>query len=334
MTAELVHGFRNGYLENIYRGDLVVVRLGRSGEEVVYELGNRFKRTFWRSSAKPFQAVPFVEAGGMEQYKITGEELALMCASHGGEAGHIEAVRGLLEKFGLSDAHLNCGAVIPMHQKTAQELLKQQKEWTQLHNCCSGKHAGMLAIAALKGYELDDYEKIKHPLQQEVLGLAAEVSGVAKEDIGIGLDGCGAPIFYFPIYNMARAYALLSQPGLINDQKRSEAVKLVAKAMTEHPWYVAGTDRLDTILMETTGGRVLAKLGADGVYCVSVMERGIGIAMKIECGLAAPIGPVIVELLRRLEYIDRDEEKSLKEKLDFKVYNRRSETVGEIKAVF
>jgi len=335
MSQELVHGLRNGHLENIYRGDVVVVRAAENGEaEVICQVGDRLKKAFWRSSAKPFQVVPFIEAGGVKRYNLKNEELALMCSSHNGEEGHVKAVKGLLDKIGFKESDLRCGAVIPLHQNTAREFMKLQKEWTPLHNCCSGKHSGMLGVAAIKGYETGGYEKIEHPIQQEMLRTAAAVTGVPKEDIGIGVDGCGAPIFYLPIFNMARAYALLSQPDLFDDQKRSEAIKQLAGAMTAHPWYVAGTGRLDTILMEVTGGRVLAKIGADGVYCVSIMGRGIGIALKIECGLAKPIEPVIVELLRRLGYIDREEEQSLKERLDFKVYNRRSEAVGEIKAVF
>ncbi len=332
MSVELVHGSRNGQVENIYRGDAVVVNL--DDDEVIYELGDRFKKTFWRSSAKPFQVLPLVEAGGIERYNISGEELALMCASHGGEEGHVEAVETLLKKIGFSEPDLHCGPAPPMYRPAVKEILKRKQNWTQLHNCCSGKHSGMLAIAAIKGYATDGYEEINHPLQQEVLEIASEISGVKKEEIGIGVDGCGAPIFYMPLFNMAKAYAYLSKPGSLAGDIRAGALKKVAEAMSAYPWYVAGTGRLDTVLMEVTGGRLLAKLGADGVYCVSFMGEGKGIALKIECGVIKAIEPAIVEILRRLNYIDHREEEVIIKKLDFSIYNHRKESIGSLQAVF
>lgn len=331
MSIELVYASRNGQVENIYRGDAAVVNLDG---EVLYELGDPFKKTFWRSSAKPFQVLPFIEAGGMERYQVSGRELALMCASHGGEEGHVKAVLALLQKIGFEESDLNCGPAPPMYRQAIIEILKHKQDWTQLHNCCSGKHSGMLAIAAIKGYGTGNYEDISHPVQQEVLEIASEMTGVEKEQIGIGVDGCGAPIFYMPLFNMAVAYAHLSKPDRVADKKRRQALERVAGAMTDHPWFVAGTDRLDTILMEVTGGRLLAKLGADGVYCVSIMGEGTGIALKIECGVIKAIEPVIIEILRRLSYIDRLQEQEIIDRLDFSIYNHRREAIGSLKAIF
>ncbi|RQD71232.1 MAG: asparaginase [Tindallia sp. MSAO_Bac2] len=331
MTIELVHASRNSYVENIYRGDVVVVN--REGS-ILFELGDGKKRSYWRSSAKPFQILPFVEAGGIEKYNISGEELALMCASHGGEPEHVQAVEKLLRKIGFSEDDLRCGAAVPMYQPAANEVLRQQKKWTQLHNCCSGKHAGMLAMADLKGYSTENYERIEHPVQQEALQVTSEFTDIPMEDIGIGVDGCGAPIFYLPLDKMAKTYALLSEPEILSDKKRSDALVVIGKAMTEYPWYVAGTGRLDTILMEVSKGRLLAKLGADGVYCVSVMGEGIGIALKIECGVIRAIEPVIVELLRRLEYISDAEAQEMCRQLDFGIYNHRKEVIGILKTIY
>ena len=331
MTTELVHALRNNFVENIYRGDVVVVN---QNGNILFELGNGKNATYWRSSAKPFQILPFVEAGGMEAYGISGEELALMCASHGGEPEHVDAVDKLLQKINFSEDDLRCGAAAPMYQPAANEILKQQKQWTQLHNCCSGKHSGMLAIASMKGYSIDEYENIEHPVQQEALKAASEFTEVPTDQIGIGVDGCGAPIFYLPLNKMAKAYAILSRPEELPDQKRADALKTIGKAMTEHAWFVAGTGRLDTILMEVSQGRLLAKLGADGVYCVSVMGEGIGIALKIECGVVRAIEPVIVELLRRMEYISDAEAQEMCRQLDFSIYNHRKEVIGILKTVF
>ncbi len=331
MAVELVYGFRNGQLENVYRGDAVMVDLNN---DLIYELGHGSKKTFWRSSAKPFQVLPFVEAGGIEHFNISGQELALMCSSHGGEVGHIETALALLQKIGFSESYLNCGPAPPMFKPAGMEILKQRKQWTQLHNCCSGKHSGMLAIAAIKGYDVNEYENIDHPLQQEVLAITADVTGLRKEQIGIGVDGCGAPIFYMPLFNMARAYAHLSLPKRVKEKKRAEAMQTVAEAMVSHPWYVAGTGRLDTVLMQSTGGRILAKLVADGVYCVSILGEGRGIALKIECGVIKAIEPAIVKILSILNYIDHREEQQIKDQLDFSIYNHREEAIGELKPAF
>lgn len=331
MSIELAYALRNGKVENIYRGDVVVINVKN---EVLFELGSRFKKTYWRSSAKPFQILPFVEAGGLKRYKITGEELALMCSSHGGETGHLDTVRRLLDKIGFEESDLHCGSAPPMCWPAAKEVLINQKDYTQYHNCCSGKHSGMLAITAIKGYETDCYEAIEHPLQQEVLDIASELAGIKKEDIGVGVDGCGAPIFYMPILNMAKAYAILSKPEILENKKRCQAMQQIVGAMTANPWYVAGTSRLDTILMEVTKGRLLAKLGADGVYCVSIVGKGIGLALKIECGEIKAIEPVIIELLSQLEYIDHKEEQEMINRLDFSIYNHRNEVIGKLKAGF
>ncbi|SFI33415.1 L-asparaginase II [Tindallia magadiensis] len=331
MTVELVHASRNRFVENIYRGDVVVVN---DKGDILFELGNGKKTTYWRSSAKPFQVLPFVEAGGMETFQITGEELALMCASHGGEPEHVEKVRALLEKIGFAEEDLRCGAASPMYQPAAKKILQQQQSWTALHNCCSGKHTGMLAMAALKNYPREKYEAIAHPVQQEALQVAADFTEMEAAEIGIGVDGCGAPIYYLALDKMAKAYARLSKPEAITPPSRAEAMTIIGKAMTDHAWYVAGTGRLDTVLMEVSKGRLLAKLGADGVYCVSVMGEGIGISLKIESGVIRAIEPVIVELLRRLSFISDAEALEMEHRLDFAIYNHRKEVIGVLKPVF
>jgi L-asparaginase II len=331
MSVILAHATRNKLIENIYRGDAVVVNLRN---ERLYELGDIYKSTYWRSAAKPFQALPFVEAGGIEKYRINDRELALMTASHGGEPQHTVAVEGLLDKIGFSSTDLRCGSAPPMYHPAYKQLLRDHQPWSELHNCCSGKHSCMLALTAVKQYTAEHYDSLDHPVQQDLLKVVAEICEMETKNIGIGTDGCGVPIYYLPLLNMAKAYAVLSNPVQIDNERRQIALHRIAKAMTSHPYFVAGTKRLDTILMEVTGGRLLAKLGADGVYCVSVMDEGIGIALKIECGEIRVIEPVIVELLRKLQYINDLEHNELQQLLDFNIYNHRREIIGTLEAVF
>ncbi len=330
MSEVLVQATRGNLVENIYHGDVVVVQ---SDGKILLSLGDPEKQTYWRSAAKPFQVLPFIEAGGLEKYQITPKELALMCASHGGEPEHVALVAGLLEKIGFSESDLRCGSAAPMNITAMRKMLKQGETWNQLHNCCSGKHAAMLALAAMKNYDPDHYEVISHPVQQEMLQAISQVTGVVTENIGIGTDGCGVPIYYLPLSAMAYAYAGLSQPKAYKHPTRGIAMGHIAKAMTRHPWFVAGTGRLDTILMEVTQGKLLAKLGADGVYCVSVMGEGIGIALKIESGDVRVIDPLIVKLLYQMGFISDKERAAMEEQFDFNIYNHRKEVIGKMECI-
>ena len=331
MSIMLVHATRGHLVENMFRGDVVAVN---ADHKIIFSLGEPDKKTYWRSAAKPFQVLPFIEADGMKEYGVTNSELALMCASHGGEAKHVEGVSELLEKVGFTEADLRCGSAPPMHQPSMRSLLKQGQIWSQLHNCCSGKHTAMLALAAMRNYDTADYERVTHPVQREMLQAVAQSTGMEQEKIGIGIDGCGVPIYYMPLVKMAGAYALLSQPEKAGTSERCEALLRISEAMTKNPWYVAGTDRLDTILMEVTQGKVLAKLGADGVYCVSVMNEGIGIALKIESGEVKVIDVVVVELLSRMNLISEREKKELDDRLDASIYNHRRDKIGKLETVF
>ncbi|MDW7671769.1 MAG: asparaginase [Bacillota bacterium] len=331
MSIVLAQATRNNHVENLYRGDAVVVN---TDQKIMMFLGDPHKLTFWRSAAKPFQVLPFLEAGGMERFGITDKELALMTASHGGEPIHVVTAANLLAKMGLNEEALRCGSAPPMHQPSMINLLKSKKAWTPLHNCCSGKHGAMIALAAMKGYDPACYDDLSHPVQQEILSAISEVTGMDPETIGIGTDGCGVPIYYLPISRMAQAYALLATPDKHPDQKRRDGLRLIADVMTHNPWYVAGTGRLDTILMEVTEGKLLAKLGADGVYCVSVMGEGIGIALKIESGDVRVIQPVIVALLSQLGLINDNVTFQLHSLLDSSIYNHRREIIGRFETVF
>lgn len=243
----------------------------------------------------------------------------------------VQATRGnLLEKIGFSESDLRCGSAAPMNSQAMRKMLKQGEAWNQLHNCCSGKHAAILALAAMKNYDPNHYEEISHPVQQEMLQAISQVTGLAMVTIGIGTDGCGVPIYYLPLSAMAYAYAGLAQPETCEHTRRGHAMGHIAKAMTRHPWFVAGTDRLDTILMEVTQGKLLSKLGADGVYCVSIMGEGIGIALKIESGDVRVIDPLIVKLLYQMGFISEQERAAMEEQLDFNIYNHRKDVIGKL----
>lgn len=331
MSEILVHVMRNGMVESIHRGDLVVVD---DGGKIIYSLGDPHKRTYWRSAAKPFQAVPLVESGGMEQYGFTDEELAFMCSSHNGEEKHRKACLSILHKTGLDPSNLACGTAPPMHQKTANLLLQSGESFSALTNGCSGKHAAMLALARLRGYDLHNYTDRLHPVQLEMRDCIADCARTRVGGLSLGTDGCGVPVFGLPLYHMALAYLGVARPHKYFSEKRAEALKRVAAAMTAHPFYVAGTGRLDTAIMEATGGRILAKMGAEGVYCLCDLAQGIALAMKVEDGNGRAVAPAVTAVLEKLQLISMKEAESLAGFRYPQLKNHRGEVVGHILTAF
>lgn len=323
MSVELVHVFRGTETESIHRGDIVGV--DRSGT-VVFEYGDKNKRTFWRSSAKPFQIVPFIRQGGLEKYHINDKELSLMTASHGGEQRHIEVLTGILNKLGKTIDDLDCGVSRPMYEGEYKRLLKENIDFNQGNNPCSGKHCGMLGLGILMGIDLTNYIEKNHEIQKIMHTVISEFCQIEKSEIDIAIDGCGVPVFGMPIYNMALAYSKLDE--------KTEIMERISKAMTKEPFFVAGTTRLDTIIMEETKGKILAKLGAESVYSMTVMGRGIGIAMKIEDGAYRALDAVVPELLKRHDYITLEEYKAINNRLSLDVKNHRQQVVGGYKVVF
>ncbi|MCW3490520.1 asparaginase [Dethiobacter alkaliphilus] len=326
MSEILAHVTRGGAVECIHRGDLVVTD---TEGKIVYSIGDPQKHTYWRSAAKPFQVIPLVEAEGMKRFDFSGRELALMTSSHGGEETHVAAVQGILDKIGLTADALECGAAPPMYRRAANKILKEGGSFSVLTNACSGKHAAILALAKIRDYPVEGYSQPIHPAQHEVLRAVADLAGLMPKDLTIGIDGCGFPVFGLPIYNMAIAYAHLANPHRFPQSRRS-ALEIIARAMTDHPHYVAGTNRLDTALMEATGGRILAKVGSEGVYSVSITDQGLSLTLKIEDGSSRPFGPVIIEALKKLNALTTTELETLHPHHQVYLQNHRKQTIGQI----
>lgn len=295
----LVEILRSGTAESRHRGAVAVVE--PSGR-VVASAGAIEQRIFIRSTGKPFQMIPAVESGLLERFGFTSEELAIMVASHSGEPYHIELVQAILDKAGLESSDLHCGAHLPKALE-AQWALGGRPP-SVLHNNCSGQHAGIAAYTRLVGADLSSYEKRDHPSQQRMLEALAQFSGERPESIPSAIDGCSLPTFAVSLASLARAYAQLVNP-VDQDPVNRCVSKRIVHAMTSHPRAVAGRGRLCTDLMSTFGSRLIAKAGAEGVYCVGVLpceraSRGLGIAIKIEDGAERALGPVVVETLAQL----------------------------------
>jgi L-asparaginase II len=283
--------------------------------------------TFWRSAAKPIQALPIVDDGAFDRFGITPRELALCCGSHSGTAAHVRVAESLLEKIGVTAEAMACGPHAPFDDETRRELQEQGLEPVRLHNNCSGKHAGMMAIARARGWDPEGYHRVEHPVQARLLTEVARWSQVPPEAIGLGVDGCGVVCFALPLRHMALAYA-----GLAAAARRGEhGPATVVEAMGAHPEMVAGEGRICTDLARVTEGRMFAKTGAEGVYCVGVPGAELGIALKVEDGSARAIAPAVAGVLRELDLISEDDFGALHSYVFHEVANTRGEVTGEVR---
>jgi len=285
---------------------------------------------FFRSAAKPIQALPVVEDGVAERFGLAGDELALCCASHNAEPRHLEVVASILRKAGLGAEDLECGPHPPMRDEAAAELYRDGGEPRPIHNNCSGKHAGMLALAVSRGWPTRGYVGASHPVQRRMLEEVRRWTGLDEGAVGTGTDGCGVVSFAVPLERMALAFARLAGAA----GRGEEGPGTIVDAMTGHPFLVAGTGRLCTALMERTGERVFVKTGAEGVYCAGAPERGLGVAVKVEDGARRASDVALLEILGEIDLLVEDDLEALRAFHRPPVRNTRGERVGEVRASF
>jgi len=276
---------RGRIVESVHFGAAAVVD---SNGRLLASIGDPYLATFLRSTAKPIQALPFIEAGGHKHFNFTPKQIALICASHAGTDDHVETVKAIHAATGVAVDDLQCGIHEPMDQETRDRRMLAGQAPTPYHHNCSGKHSGMLAHAKLRHLSLDDYLDPAHPNQQRILQTLSEMAAIPVKDIEIGIDGCSAPNFAIPLYNAALSFARLAGPSGLSPQ-RAEACRTITAAMMAHPDMIAGPDRFDTDMMRAAKGRIFTKGGAEGFQGVGVLPEGersvgIGIAVKISDG--------------------------------------------------
>ncbi len=334
----LVEVTRGGLTESRHRGHVIAVE---PDGRVLAQLGARETVTYLRSSAKPHQAIPLIASGAADRFKFDEREIALACASHNGEPIHTEIAASMLNKIGLSLEALKCGAHEPYSEDAARELRERGESPNVLHNNCSGKHAGMLALALHLGAPIETYDEPGNPVQKAIAGIVAQFSEVPVEDIAVGTDGCGVPVFGITLKAMALMYARLVSPPSEFGESTRDACRRIVSAMTAHPELIGGTkDRLDTEIMRAAAGRVVSKVGAEGVYTCGILPceewpRGFGLALKIEDGDDHRARPtVVIESLRQLGILAEESLEAVSRYAFFPVRNRRGDVVGEVTAAF
>ena len=320
----VVEVLRGGVVESQHR---VHVAVFHAKQGLVASAGNPAHHSFARSSIKMFQVLPFVDAGGVERFQINGEELALCTASHGGEPMHVAAAQSILDKAGVTDAALACGPHLPMHEPSAHAMIAAGGTPGRLHNNCSGKHAGMIACCVMQQWPLDGYHRPAHPMQQRIRTTLERWMRVNPDEVEQGVDGCGLPTFALALDAVAEGCARFSAAAA----DAQSAPGKIFGAMTAHPEFVAGTDRLDTDLMRTASGRLFAKVGAEGFYCAGVPSMQLGFALKVEDGAKRAGESALLAVLRHFEAITAAELDALKPYANPDVVNTRHETVGSIR---
>ncbi|MEP3345063.1 MAG: asparaginase [Litoreibacter sp.] len=290
--------WRGNLLESQHLGHAVVCD---AAGQVVESWGDAEKVIYPRSSCKMLQALPLIESGAAQAFGLTPEQLALSCASHQGAAIHTDRVQVWLNDMGLSVADFRCGPQKPSDKDAHEALVRGGKQPCQIHNNCSGKHAGFLTLNKHLGFG-SEYGEIDHPIQVAIRATFEEMTGETSDYWGI--DGCSAPNFSTSVTGLARAMGRMAKPS--GSGVRAKAARQLVDAMRAHPDLVAGEGRACTELMRAMDGKVAVKTGAEGVFVAILPEQGLGMALKISDGGTRAAEAAIAGLLVRYGVLDAD----------------------------
>jgi L-asparaginase II len=323
----LVEVTRGPIVESRHRGSAVIVDV--TGK-VAASWGDRSAAVYPRSAIKPLQAIPLLETGAAEAFGLGDAEIAMACASHGGEKRHTEAVSAWLTKAGLSGDDLECGSHWPMHEETMRAMAAAGETPCPIHNNCSGKHCGFLATAVHMGEPTKGYIRFEHPVQQRILGVLEAMCGIDLGKAPRGIDGCSIPTIAIPLENMAYGMARFGAPDDL-PETRAAACRRIAEAVAAEPFMVAGTGRYCSEVMAVTGRSVLLKTGAEGVFCASLPEYGLGVALKCDDGATRASEIMMSAVLRHIGALTEEMEQKLVRRIVTPLENRNGIHVGDVR---
>jgi L-asparaginase II len=326
----LAIAYRAGRVEAVHHGDIAVSDV--SGN-ILFALNDPHYRSYPRSSIKMIQALPVVLSGAADRFGFTEPELAVCCASHEGASYHLEAVASILRKIGLTEADLGCGAHEPGDRAMLEELICSHHKPSQLHNNCSGKHSGMLAACVAMGWPTENYLELEHPLQQWILKLTSERSGIPQEELGVGIDGCSLPNFYMPISALSTTFARFTADAFAGD----EASGRIFRAVAAYPEMINRHGGFDSEIIRVLAGRATAKRGAMAIYVVGINSPQygpIGVTVKIADGNMMPMPVIMMRVLEQIGAITPEEAAELGQFRQMILTNWRGITVGEVASEF
>ncbi len=298
----LVEATRGELTESSHRGSVAVVDADGA---LVFSVGEIDRPIFPRSAVKALQALPLLETGAAEKYALTDEEIAVACASHNGEPAHVRTAQSMLMKAGRDAKDLECGAHWPMYEPAARALERECTAPSALHNNCSGKHAGFICLGT-GGLGIDPagYSGPSHEVQTAVRSTLEELTGAPHTVDAMAVDGCSIPTYAVPLRALALGFARFGT-GHGLSPVRTAAAASIRHALTVAPFMLAGTKRFDTEVVAGLRGRAFTKVGAEGVFCASLPEVGLGIALKMDDGAARAAEVVMATMIVR--FLDLNE---------------------------
>ncbi len=308
IVVEILRGAR---VESAHRGAGAVVDADGA---LVFVFGDVERPTYPRSAVKALQALPLIESGAADALGLGDAELALAVASHSGEPEHVALAAGMLLKAGAGEPSLCCGVHWPLGADAVRDLCARGSHPSQLHNNCSGKHAGFLCLAAANGWPAEDYVGPDHPVQQAVRAALEEMTGETLDESRRAVDGCSIPTYAVSLSGLARAFARFAT-GQGLSAERARAAKRIRAAIAAHPFLVAGTGRFDTEFMTRFGARAFTKTGAEGVFCAALPDLGLGLAVKADDGATRAAEVMIGALLQRFGGFGAEAERFVRPKL-------------------
>jgi L-asparaginase II len=299
--AELVEEVRGGIVENIHTGIICGVN---DQSEAYYQVGDDEHITYFRSAAKPFQALPVFMTDIIEKYGLTEEEVALFTASHRGESYHIRALESMLEKLPVKEEELYCPASYPLNLHPREEMIRKGQTKRKLYHNCSGKHMGFITVCREWGLPIDGYWKNEHPLQKEILNILSILSDTPVPNIHVGIDGCGAPVFAMPLKRMASTYLKLACPDLVQNSELQKGISKMTSIMNNQFNMVASEHFICSTLLKDQN--IVAKGGAQGVYCFGLRNERVGFALKVLNGSEDVWPNIVAFILEQIEYRNQE----------------------------
>lgn len=327
--SPLVSAYRGGNLDAVYYGSVAVTD---STGRLLFAYDEPYYKAFLRSSVKMFQAIPVILSGAADRFGLSDAELAICCASHTGTGYHLEAAAGILQKIGLDRSMLLCGAHEPADRAERDRLIMQNEAPSELHNNCSGKHAGMLATCLAQGWPLESYLEIDHPLQIWIHDLIAEFSSVRRDQLVMGMDGCSLPTCYLPLATISTMLArFVERAGSDTAERR------ILAAVAAFPEMIHELGAFDSKLTRVLAGRGIAKRGAMAIHVVGVdTDRygPIGITVKLEDGNNDSVPIAVMSVLKQIGILMPDQQEQLRRFETIHLANWRGVDVGDMEPTF
>ncbi len=329
MSEILVEEYRGGILENVHKGRICIT--GDEGE-ILYKVGDPYELTFYRSSSKPLQALPIIARGLDKKYGLTGPEVTVLAASHSGERMHIEILESLLAKTDFKEDDLIMNPTFPFCEEHRNYLIKNAMPPRKLYHNCAGKHIALMMLSRELGEDHRTYWKPDSSAQKEVLYYISYLSGYAFEKVGIGIDGCGVPVFAVPLQGIANSYMKLACPDKVSDNNIRAAIIRLTGLISENPYIMRGHGLLCSEF--NLDKNVIAKGGAMGVYGFGLKKERLGVALKIEDGSESSWPLIIAEIVKQLGYSNQQTFDILYRLAPTHIINDNKTIVGEYRTVF